>query len=82
MWPFNKADTDINQASETLSPFISSALSRLEAEDIREQGRFRMLAECYIYGAVRYLASYDEMRPRHYWCLIKVNVVQALSCGQ
>lgn len=63
MWPFNKADTDINQASETLSPFISTALSRLEAEDIREQGRFRMLAECYIYGAVRYLASYDEMRP-------------------
>ncbi len=63
MWPFNKTDTDINQASEALSPFISTALSRLEAEDIREQGRIRTLAECYIYGAVRYLASYDEMRP-------------------
>lgn len=62
MWPFNKSDTDVNQASDTLSPFISTALSRLEAEDISEQGRYRTLAECYIYGAVRYLASYDEMR--------------------
>ena len=71
MWPFNKADTDINQASITLSPFISTALSRLEAEDVRVEGRIRTLAECYIYGAVRYLASYDEMRPANTGILLK-----------
>ncbi len=71
MWPFNQSDTGINQASETLSPFISTALSRLEADDIREDGRIRTLAECYIYGAVRYLASYDEMRPANTGVLLR-----------
>jgi hypothetical protein len=71
MWPFNKGDTGLEQASKTLNPFISTALSRLEAEDIHEGGRIRTLAECYIYGAVRYLASYDEMKPAITGVLLK-----------
>jgi hypothetical protein len=71
MWPFNKGDTGLEQASKTLNPFISTALSRLEAEDILEGGRIRTLAECYIYGAVRYLASYDEMKPAITGVLLK-----------
>lgn len=71
IWPFNKSDTDINQASMTLSPFISAALSGLEGKDIREEGRIRTLAECYVYGAVRYLASYDDMRPANTGFLLK-----------
>jgi hypothetical protein len=71
MWPFNKGDTDIDQASKTLSPFITTALSRLEAEEIEEVGSIRTLAECYIYGAVRYLASYDDMRPANTGALLR-----------
>ena len=71
MWPFDKADVDIDQASETLSLFISTALSKLETEDIRAEGRIRTLAECYVYGAVRYLASYDEMRPASTGALLR-----------
>ena len=73
MWPFNTTDTDtdIDQASKTLSPFIVTALSRLEEEDVLTEGRIRTLAECYIYGAVRYLASYDEMRPASTGDLLK-----------
>jgi hypothetical protein len=63
IWPFNKKDTNINQAATTLSPFISAALSGLQVDHLRNQGRTRTLAECYVYGAVRYLASYDEMHP-------------------
>lgn len=71
IWPFNKTDTDINQAATTLSPFISAALSELHVDNLRDQGRTRTLAECYVYGAVRYLASYDEMRPARTGELLK-----------
>jgi len=54
---------DIGQAEKTLSPFIVTALSKLDEEDVRIVGNVRMLAECYIYGAIRYMATYDEMRP-------------------
>ena len=62
IWPFNKTDTGLYQAALTLNPFISEALSGLEEQEIRDHIRTRTLAECYIYGAVRYLASYDGMR--------------------
>lgn len=63
MWPFSKSNTDTKQAATTLSPFISSALSELDEGDLNGQGRVRTLAECYVYGAIRYLASYDDMQP-------------------
>ena len=64
MWPFNnKTDTSLYQAATTLSPFISSALSGLKKQELSGQSGSRMLAECYVYGAIRYLASYDEMHP-------------------
>jgi len=62
-WPFNKADTGIEQAASTLNPFIAEALSSLEEQVLRDQIRARTLTECYIYGAIRYLASYDDMHP-------------------
>jgi len=71
VWPFNNADTGINQASKTLSPFITMALSGLEDRDIRDPGRVRRLAEFYVYGAIRYLASYDNMRPDDTGFLLK-----------
>ena len=70
-WPFSMTDTEIYQAELTLSPFITSALSGLESEDIHTEGRVRRLAECYVYGAVRYLASYDDMRPANTGALLK-----------
>lgn len=81
MWPFNKVDTDIDQASKTLSPFITTALSRLEAEEIGEEGRMRTLAECYIYGAIRYLASYDEMRPASTGLLLRAMLSRHFNAG-
>ncbi len=63
VWPFNKADTGIDQAASTLNPFIAEALSGVEGQVLRDQIHARMLTECYIYGAIRYLASYDDMQP-------------------
>lgn len=63
IWPFNKTNTGLDQAAATLNPFIAEALSGLEGQILSEQVRSRMLTECYIYGAIRYLASYDDMRP-------------------
>lgn len=63
IWPFSKAATDIDQAASTLNPFIAEALSGLDVQLLHDQVRTRTLTECYIYGAIRYLASYDDMRP-------------------
>ena len=62
IWPFHKQATGLEQAASTLNPFIVVALSDLDAHVLREQVRTRTLAECYVYGAIRYLASYDDMR--------------------
>lgn len=62
MWPFTRSDTGLHQAASTLDPFVSQALSGLETQTLRDQIRIRTLAECYVYGAIRYLASYDDMR--------------------
>lgn len=62
-WPFSKTDTKLEQASSTLDPFICRALSDLEEQVQSDQNRTRILSECYVYGAIRYLASYDNMRP-------------------
>lgn len=61
IWPFNKNDTNLDQATSTLSPFISMTLMWLDLSSLHKSGRTRMLAECYIYGAIRYLTSYDDM---------------------
>ena len=63
IWPFNKTNTGLDQAEATLNPFIAEALSGLEGQILSEQVRSRILTECYIYGAIRYLASYDDMHP-------------------
>lgn len=62
IWPFSTADTHLERAASTLSPFVTAALSGLDAQEIDGPARTRTLAECYMYGAVRYLASYDDMR--------------------
>lgn len=62
-WLFQrKTATGIEQAKSTLSPFIAAALNDIGVQALRDQVRTRTLAECYIYGAIRYLASYDDMR--------------------
>ena len=53
IWPFSNTDTNLNQASITLNPFITTALSGLDREELRGKGRVRTLAECYVYGAIR-----------------------------
>lgn len=62
-WPFSKTNTKLEQAESTLNPFIFTALSQMNEQDLYNQPDTRALAECYIYGAIRYLASYDDMRP-------------------
>jgi hypothetical protein len=63
IWPFNRTDTDLDQASLTLDPFVAEALTGVEKEQLFNRLSTRTLVECYVYGAVRYLASYDDMRP-------------------
>jgi len=63
IWPFSKTDTGLDQAALTLNPFIGEALSGIGAQVLQEQARTRTLAECYVYGAIRYLASYDDIQP-------------------
>ena len=62
-WPFNKTDTKLEQAESTLSPFIITALSGVDGQVFPDQIETSRLAKCYVYGAIRYLASYDDMRP-------------------
>ncbi len=64
-WPFSKPDSELERAMATLDPFVTEALSGLAAQELNgdiERRGTRTLAECYVYGAVRYLASYDGMR--------------------
>ncbi len=64
MWPFGKSDSQLELAMSTLNPFVIASLGGLNGHD--RDGEFdrrdvRTLATCYVYGAVRYLASYDGM---------------------
>ena len=60
MWPFKRTDTNPDQAIAVLSPFVVMTLRGFEL-NAGEDLSARRLTECYVYGAVRYLASYDEM---------------------
>lgn len=80
-WPFSKSDIDINQISTTLSPFISTALSGLEDKELQSEGSVRTLAECYVYGAIRYLASYDDMQPANTSVLLKSMLIRHFDAG-
>ena len=74
IWPFNKTGIYINQATMSLSPFVILALSGLEDKEVQVDGRVRRLAECYVYGAIRYLASYDDVRPDDTGLLLKLMI--------
>lgn len=58
----------------SLSPFVILALSGLEDKEVQVDGRVRRLAECYVYGAIRYLASYDDIRPDDTGLLLKLMI--------
>ncbi len=60
-WRLSRSDSELERAMSTLNPFVSDALSGIDTREL-ERGGARMMAECYVYGAVRYLASYDGMR--------------------
>jgi len=75
IWPFITKDTDINQASSTLSPFITTALSGLKGKELQGGSRVRTLAECYVYGAIRYLASYDDIQAADTGILLKSLII-------
>jgi len=61
MWPFRKAVSEIEGALGTLDPFITATLSMLEPDALKTNIRKRQVAMYYLYGAVKYLADYDEM---------------------
>lgn len=82
IWPRNKTGTDIGQAAAALSPFISVALSGLHKDELYDPGRTRTLAECYVYGAIRYLASYDDMRATSTGSLLKELIAQHFDANQ
>lgn len=75
-WPFNKTDTKLKQAESTLNPFIHMALSNIDELLVDDNLKNRALTECYIYGAIRYLASYDDMRPESTRELLQSLLVQ------
>lgn len=65
IWPFKNSTANMDQAALALNPFIAKALSSLEEQVSPDHAKSRMLAECYICGAIRYLASYDGLNPRN-----------------
>lgn len=58
IWPLNKTIPQLNHSALALDPFIASVLKRRE---LKSDDRSRLLIEFYIYGAIRYLASYDDL---------------------
>lgn len=55
-----KLEKEIDQAEKSLNRFVELALSEVTPQSIEEKGP-RLLVECYVYGAIRYLTSYDDM---------------------
>ena len=62
IWPLKKVTPQLDHSALALNPFIAEALREQETKD---EGKSRLLIECYIYGAIRYLASYDDLNPEN-----------------
>ena len=61
IWPFQRADTQPEQALTVLTPFFVNTLEGFD-NSVAQAASARRLTECYVYGAIRYLVSYDEMK--------------------
>ena len=58
IWPLKKTVPQVVHSALALNPFIAEALKEQTSNNEVET---RLFVECYIYGAVRYLASYDDL---------------------
>ena len=62
IWPLKKVTPQLDHSALALNPFIAEALRDQVSND---EAKSRLLIECYIYGAIRYLASYDDLNPEN-----------------
>lgn len=62
IWPFRRTQSGLDQVSATLDGFVTLTIPGMNGFAEQKQ-RVRQLTECYLYGAIRYLVSYDEMQP-------------------
>lgn len=81
-WFFKRPDTTLDQADRTLGPFVHAAIRGLAAGELGTRPRIRRLAECYVYGAIRYLVSYDNMRPGSSDALLRNILVAHFDAGE
>jgi len=58
IWPLKKTTAQLDHSALALDPFIAVAL---KGQVTKSDAKSRLLIECYIYGAIRYLASYDDL---------------------
>jgi len=58
IWPFIKTTPKLGHSALALDPFIAEVL---KGQVLKSEDRPRLLIEFYIYGAIRYLASYDDL---------------------
>lgn len=62
MWGISKnKDRQIKGVTSAVTPFVTDTLARLGPEDLEEASSKRRYAIYYIYGAVLYLAEYDDL---------------------
>ena len=58
IWPLKKMTAQLEHSALALDPFIAVAL---KGQATKSDAKSRQLIECYIYGAIRYLSSYDDL---------------------
>jgi len=62
IWPLKNTTAQLDHSALALDPFISLALKGQEkAIESKNKAKTGQLIECYIYGAIRYIASYDDL---------------------
>lgn len=79
IWPLTKKKPKLDHSALALDPFITAAL---EGQATLDEPQSRRLIESYIYGAIRYLASYDDLSPENSKVLLQKMLLKHFERNQ
>ena len=82
MWPFGKTVTQIDAAKKALHPFIEATLATLETDELETNIWKRQVTLYYVYGAVKYLAEYDDISSDNKTELVENTMTEYLNADQ
>lgn len=84
MWGLsrNNKDRQIKGVTSAITPFVVDTLAKLVPEDLEEASNKRRYAIYYIYGAVLYLAEYDDLGKDSKAVLVTSILGEHMAVGQ